>query len=114
VIRDLLGKNVVRKGDEVTLEGAFPVKGDLIATGFTTLPWREKVLLYSAPTQAGVAAPASYCAMRVPSNWRNCAIQSGCAGQAGAVTRLPSVTAAVMAMSAYLPCPSSTSGRQAG
>jgi glutamine transport system substrate-binding protein len=50
VIRDLLGKNVVRKGDEVTLEGDFPIKGDIIATGFTMLPWREKVLLYSEPT----------------------------------------------------------------
>jgi ABC-type amino acid transport substrate-binding protein len=50
VIRDLLGKDVVRKGDEVTLSGDYPVKGDMIATGFTILPWREKVLLYSAPT----------------------------------------------------------------
>lgn len=50
VIRDLLGKNVVRKGDEVTLEGDFPIKGDMISTGFTVLPWREKVVLYSQPT----------------------------------------------------------------
>jgi glutamine transport system substrate-binding protein len=50
VIRDLLGKNVVRKGEEVTLEGDFPIKGDMIATGFTVLPWREQVLLYSQPT----------------------------------------------------------------
>ena len=50
VIRDLLGKDVVRKGDAVSLEGEFPVKGDVIATGFTVLPWREKVLLYSEPT----------------------------------------------------------------
>ena len=50
VIRDLLGKNAVRKGDEVTLEGDYPVKGDIIATGFTVLPWRERVLLYSEPT----------------------------------------------------------------
>ena len=50
VIRDLLGKDVVRKGDEVSLEGDFPVKGDIIATGFTMLPWREKILIYSAPT----------------------------------------------------------------
>lgn len=50
VIRDLLGKEVIRKGDEVALAGDFPVKGDMIATGFTVLPWREKVLLYSAPT----------------------------------------------------------------
>lgn len=50
VIRDLLGKNAVRKGDEVILEGDYPVKGDIIATGFTVLPWRERVLLYSEPT----------------------------------------------------------------
>lgn len=50
VIRDLLGKDVVRKGSEVTLAGDFPVKGDMIATGFTMLPWREAVLLYSKPT----------------------------------------------------------------
>lgn len=50
VLKDLLGKNVVRKGEEVTLEGDFPVRGDMIATGFTMLPWREKVVLFSEPT----------------------------------------------------------------
>lgn len=50
VLRDLLGKDVVRKGDDVRLEGNFPVKGDLIATGFTVLPWREAVVLFSQPT----------------------------------------------------------------
>ncbi len=50
VIRDLLGKDVVRKGNQVSLSGDFPVRGDMIATGFTMLPWREQVLLYSAPT----------------------------------------------------------------
>ena len=50
VIRDLLGKDVVRKGSEVTLTGDFPVKGDMIATGFTMLPWREAVVLFSKPT----------------------------------------------------------------
>jgi glutamine transport system substrate-binding protein len=50
VMRDLLGKDAVRQGSEVTLRGEHPVKGDLIATGFTVLPWRQKVLLYSAPT----------------------------------------------------------------
>ena len=50
VIRDLLGKDVVRQGADVTLEGDYPVKGDMIATGFTVLPWREAVLLYSQPT----------------------------------------------------------------
>jgi hypothetical protein len=50
VLRDLLGKDVVRKGSDVELTGEFPVKGDMIATGFTMLPWREKVVLYSEPT----------------------------------------------------------------
>ncbi|QVL51017.1 MAG: transporter substrate-binding domain-containing protein [Thiocapsa sp.] len=50
VIRDLLGKEVVRNGSEVTLEGDYPVRGDMIAAGFTVLPWREQVLLYSQPT----------------------------------------------------------------
>lgn len=50
VIRDLLGKDVVRKGNEVSLTGDFPIKGDIIATGFTILPWRQAVLLYSEPT----------------------------------------------------------------
>lgn len=50
IIRDLLGQEVVRKDGEVSLSGDFPVRGDMIATGFTILPWREKVLLFSAPT----------------------------------------------------------------
>lgn len=50
VIRDLLGKDVVRTGSEVKLEGDYPVRGDMIAAGFTVLPWREQVLLYSQPT----------------------------------------------------------------
>lgn len=50
VMRDLLGKDVVRHGDEVALEGDYPIRGDIIATGFTVLPWREKVVIYSQPT----------------------------------------------------------------
>ena len=50
VIRDLLGKDAIIKDGQVTLQGDYPVKGDLIATGFTLLPWREAVLLYSQPT----------------------------------------------------------------
>jgi Bacterial extracellular solute-binding proteins, family 3 len=49
VIRDLLGKKVIRKGDKVTLEGDYPVRGDMIASGFTVLPWRQQILLYSDP-----------------------------------------------------------------
>jgi ABC-type amino acid transport substrate-binding protein len=50
VIRDLLGRQVVRAGDKVSLEGSYPVRGDMIAAGFTVLPWRQQVLIYSKPT----------------------------------------------------------------
>ena len=61
VVRDLLGKDVVRNGSEVTLAGDYPVRGDVISTGFTKLPWREAVLLFSDPTfpsQVLLVAPA--------------------------------------------------------
>jgi glutamine transport system substrate-binding protein len=50
VMRDLLGKEVVRDGDAVRLEGEHPVRGDMIAAGFTVLPWRDAVLRFSDPT----------------------------------------------------------------
>lgn len=50
VIRDLLGREVVRGEDGVRLVGDFPVRGDMIAAGFTVLPWRDAVLLFSEPT----------------------------------------------------------------
>jgi len=50
VIRDLVGKNVTRNGDSVALVGDFPVRGDMIATGFTVLPWRQQVVLFSQAT----------------------------------------------------------------
>jgi ABC-type amino acid transport substrate-binding protein len=61
VIRDLLGKDVLRKNDEVTLTGDYLVKGDVISTGFTMLPWREAILIYSdpvLPSQVLLVAPA--------------------------------------------------------
>ncbi|TAI63107.1 transporter substrate-binding domain-containing protein [Bradyrhizobium sp. Leo170] len=61
VIRDLLGKDAVRKNGEVALTGDYPIKGDVISSGFTILPWREAVLLYSDPTlpsQVLLVAPA--------------------------------------------------------
>ena len=50
IIRDLLGQEVTVKDGRASLSGSYPVKGDMIATGFTVLPWRKQVLLYSAPT----------------------------------------------------------------
>jgi ABC-type amino acid transport substrate-binding protein len=49
IIRDLLGKDVAVKDGKAILSGQHPVKGDMIATGFTVLPWRKQVLLYSDP-----------------------------------------------------------------
>lgn len=50
VVSDLLGKSVSRKGSEVELVGNLPIKGDMIATGFTVLPWRQQILLFSDAT----------------------------------------------------------------
>ncbi|UCF93030.1 MAG: ABC transporter substrate-binding protein [Desulfobacterales bacterium] len=49
-IGDLTGEKVVPKGEDVELTGETPVKGDVIATGFTILPWRQKVVDYSLPS----------------------------------------------------------------
>jgi ABC-type amino acid transport substrate-binding protein len=49
IIRDLLGKDVAVKDGQAVLSGNHPVKGDMIATGFTVLPWRKQVLFYSDP-----------------------------------------------------------------
>jgi ABC-type amino acid transport substrate-binding protein len=50
VVRDLLGQQAVPQGERVSLQGQFPVRGDVIAAGFTILPWRARVMLLSAPT----------------------------------------------------------------
>ena len=50
VVQDLVGKKVQAKGDEVVVSDDVPVKGDLIANGFTVLPWRQKVVSFSTPT----------------------------------------------------------------
>jgi hypothetical protein len=49
-IGDLTGKEVVPKGTDIKILGDTPVRGDIIATGFTILPWRQKALIYSSPT----------------------------------------------------------------
>ena len=60
VMRDLLGKEVVRENGVVRLEGDYTVKGDMIAAGFTVLPWRERTgRTRRGPGRRGSAAPAS-------------------------------------------------------
>jgi ABC-type amino acid transport substrate-binding protein len=50
VIPDLTGQVVKRQGNRVEVTGRAPVKGDLVANGFTMLPWRKQVVDYSIPT----------------------------------------------------------------
>ena len=50
VVDDLIGRKIKVKGDEVETLSEVPVKGDLIANGFTVLPWRQKVADFSNPT----------------------------------------------------------------
>lgn len=62
VVPDLIGRNVKLNGNDVELLDTVPVKGDIVANGFTVLPWREKVLRFSSatfPTQIMLVTPAS-------------------------------------------------------
>jgi ABC-type amino acid transport substrate-binding protein len=49
-VEDLIGRKVATKGETVELLSAAPVRGDLIANGFTILPWRQKVVAFSNST----------------------------------------------------------------
>ncbi|HID28841.1 MAG TPA: transporter substrate-binding domain-containing protein [Desulfobacterales bacterium] len=50
VVADLTGKVVKPQGEDVEVVGESPIRGDVIATGFTILPWRKKVVDFSIPT----------------------------------------------------------------
>jgi ABC-type amino acid transport substrate-binding protein len=50
VIADISGKSVKHSGDRVEVLAKVPVKGDIVASGLTILPWRQKVVSYSYPT----------------------------------------------------------------
>lgn len=50
VIADLTGNKVKAVGDSVEILGESPMRGDLVANGFTILPWRKKVVDFSRPT----------------------------------------------------------------
>ena len=62
VIEDLTGKKVIARGKDIEVTGDLPVKGDIIANGFTILPWRQKIVNYSIPsfpTQVWILARAN-------------------------------------------------------
>ncbi|NOR26696.1 MAG: transporter substrate-binding domain-containing protein [Desulforhopalus sp.] len=50
VLPDLLGNTVKPQGDDVAIGKETPIKGDVIATGFTELNWRKKIVNYSEMT----------------------------------------------------------------
>ena len=50
VIPDLVGHEIVASEQDITIGNTVPIRGDMIANGFTILPWREKVVEYSIPT----------------------------------------------------------------
>jgi ABC-type amino acid transport substrate-binding protein len=61
VVPDLIGRKLKLDGNNVELLDSVPVTGDIVANGFTILPWREKVLNFSTPTfptQIILVAPA--------------------------------------------------------
>ena len=50
IIPDLTGKTIRPQGDEAVITGSSEVRGDVIATGFTVLPWRRKIVDFATPT----------------------------------------------------------------
>lgn len=50
IVSDLTGKAFILSGNDVEIVGSTPVRGDVIATGFTVLPWRRKMVDFSLPT----------------------------------------------------------------
>lgn len=50
VIPDLIGRKVKVVKGRGELHAQVPVKGDLVANGFTMLPWRQTVVEFSRPT----------------------------------------------------------------
>jgi ABC-type amino acid transport substrate-binding protein len=62
VVPDLIGRKVKPAGNMVELLDTVPIRGDIVANGFTVLPWREKILIFSTPTfptQIMLVAPAN-------------------------------------------------------
>jgi ABC-type amino acid transport substrate-binding protein len=50
VVEDLIGKKITMESDHAVLGADLPVRGDLVANGFTILPWRKEILEFSEPT----------------------------------------------------------------
>lgn len=49
-LSDLIGRKLYRSQTTVELREEVPVRGDILATGLTILPWRKNIVDYSLPT----------------------------------------------------------------
>jgi ABC-type amino acid transport substrate-binding protein len=61
VLPDLTGRRISSTQTDLALAARAPVRGDIVASGLTILPWREKVVSFSRPvfpTQVWVVARA--------------------------------------------------------
>ncbi len=50
IIPEVTGKKIEVSGNDVKVTGENQIKGDVISTGFTVLPWRKKIVDFSAAT----------------------------------------------------------------
>ena len=50
VAQDLIGKEISMADGRPVLGADAPIRGDLVANGFTILPWREEIVSFSKPT----------------------------------------------------------------
>ncbi len=50
IFQDILGREVFLEGTPISLGKTVPLRGDVIAMGFTVLPWRKELLAFSDPT----------------------------------------------------------------
>jgi ABC-type amino acid transport substrate-binding protein len=50
VVEDLVGKKITMENGHAVQGADVPVKGDLVANGFTILSWRKEILEFSEPT----------------------------------------------------------------
>lgn len=50
VVQDLIGKRIKVAGGKAEILEDTPVKGDMIANGFTIIPWRQQVVEFASPT----------------------------------------------------------------
>jgi ABC-type amino acid transport substrate-binding protein len=62
VLGDLVGRRVSPKQPDPAAARAVPIRGDVVATGMTVLPWRQRSVVFSTPvfpTQVWVVARAA-------------------------------------------------------